>query len=84
MSDSTDWEEQLKAMYYNPSNPASFMGARKLQKALLQENKKKISLKKITEWLSSQEPYSLHRSVRRNFLRNRVMVTGIDDQVNYV
>ena len=76
-----DWMEYLKDIYYNPKHPASFTGPIKLHQFIKSENKYKLSLKVIKEWLSAQEPYTLHRSVRRCFDRNRVMVTGIDDQV---
>ena len=34
----------------------------------------------MRNWLRSQETYTLHKPVRRNYPRNRVFVAGIDDQ----
>lgn len=44
------------------------------------EGKFKVSRAKIKEWLMSQDTYTLHKPVHRNFKRNRVMVGGIDQQ----
>ena len=73
--------QYLKDIYDNPKHPASFTGPVKLYQFIKSETKFKISLKTIKKWMSAQEPYTLHRSVRRNFKRNRIMVGGIDDQV---
>jgi hypothetical protein len=74
-----NWEKQLEAIYYNPSHPASFSGAKKL-KFFLQKNGSDVSTYKIQKWLQHQEPFSLQRQVRRKFKRSPVIVQGIDDQ----
>lgn len=40
-----------------------------------------VNIKFVT-WLQRQEPYSLHRPLKRSYQRNIVIVTGIDDQWN--
>jgi len=57
-------------MYYGPKNPGSFGGVQSLSKVADQPAK---------EWLSGQDTYTLHRPVRRNFQRRRIIVSGIDD-----
>ena len=32
------------------------------------------------EWLRGEEAYTLHRTARRRFQRNRIVVDGIDEQ----
>jgi len=61
----------LKVTYYDPKDPGSFGGVQSLSKLADQPGK---------EWLSGQETYTLHRPVRRNFQRRRIIVSGIDDQ----
>ena len=79
-----EWMSYLKEIYYNPKHAASFSSPIKLHQFLKSESNYELSLKDIKKWLSTQEPYTLHRSVRRRFHRNRVMVSGIDDQVHII
>ena len=76
----SSWEEYLKSIYYNTKHAGSFAGPQKLYHTVKKEGKYNISLYKIRKWLQSQEPYSLQRSLRHRFHRNRVVATGIDDQ----
>ena len=63
----------LKA-YYDPSHPGSFGGIQALQRAT------KLPQKEIIQWLKKQDTYTLHRSARRRFQRNRIVVHDIDHQ----
>lgn len=74
------WENYLHEIYYNPENAGSFLGPDKLFRYVRKDGKYVISKYKIRKWLQKQEAYSLQRSVRRRFKRNKIMVTGIDDQ----
>ena len=47
---------------------------------LKKKGKFNISRSKIKEWLMMQDTYTLHKPIRRNFKRNRVIVGGIDQQ----
>lgn len=73
-------EKYLKKIYYDPSHPASYEGAQNLYEAVRKEGKFKISHSKLKKWLQNQDIYTLNKSVKRNFQRGRVIVSGIDDQ----
>jgi len=60
-----------KVTYYDPKNPGSFGGVQSLSK---------VADQPAREWLSGQETCTLHRPVRRNFQRRRIIFSGIDDQ----
>lgn len=71
--------EILKRIYYTPSNPGAFSSVAKL----FNEAKKEIptlTLDNVKDWLKSQITYTLHRSARRKFSRNRIIVSKIDEQ----
>ena len=74
------WEDYLKDIYYNPKNPASYAGPEKLYRYFRKTGRFVISKYKIRKWLQRQEPYSLQRPVRRTYARNKIVVSGIDDQ----
>ena len=71
-------EDYLKSIWYDPKHPASFTGPSKLYKAVRQEGKYKITLKKIKDWLRNVDAYSLQETARRKFPRARVVVEGLD------
>ena len=56
-------------IYLNPLNPSSFGGVSRLKEQVGKDP---------TEWLKSQNSYTLHKPVRRRFRRRRYMVSGID------
>ena len=62
----------MDAVYYNPSNPASYGGVQRL--------KQKVKLGNAKNWLSYQDAYTLHKPVRRKFARRKILVGGIDRQ----
>lgn len=67
----------LSSIYFDPDNPSCFTGA----ETLYQSAKKQLpelSRKEVKEWLMKQESYSLHAPARKRFLRNPVLVSGID------
>ena len=64
----------MEDVYYNPSNPRSFGGIKRLK----ERYKKKR--KGVRKWLTFQDTYTLHKPVRKSFPRRRVLVHGIDDQ----
>ena len=45
------------------------------------KNNLKVSRNNVRNWLRSQETYTLHKLVCRNYPRNRVFGVGIDDQI---
>ena len=63
----------LSAYYFDTKSPL----------ALYREAKKRypsLTFSQVKNWLQSKDTYTLHKQVRYNFPRNRVIVTGIDDQ----
>lgn len=68
-------EDILKNIYYDVQNPASYGGILKLSKA------SGIPQKKVKEWLMSQDVYSLHKPIRLNFPRRKVLSYGIGELV---
>jgi transposase InsO family protein len=67
-------------VYYDPANPGSFGGISPLVRALQQRKKKKNKGKptrrRVIDWLSGQDTYTLHKPVRKRFPRNRYVVFG--------
>ena len=70
----------LKDVYFNPRHPASFGGVDKLYRAAVRDGRYDITRSEIKKFLEEQETYSLHRKINKRFRRNRVLVTGKDDQ----
>lgn len=62
--------------YQDPSHAGSFGGV----DALFRAAKGTVSKKEIGKWLEGIDAYTLHKPARRSFLRNRVIVSGINDQ----
>lgn len=67
--------KKLAKIYYTPSHPASFSTVNKLWIA----TNKKISKKSITEWLQSQDTYTLHKPKRLRFRRNCYNLSNISE-----
>lgn len=58
-------EKKLRDAYYDISHSAGFSSISKLAKHV------GTSKENVKEWFKSQEAYSLHKPIRRNFKRNR-------------
>ena len=69
----------LEAIYFNPEHVASYSGFEKLNSFIKEDNKHNISKNQLKSWLNDQEVYSTNKIYRRNFIRNRVQVSGLDD-----
>ena len=66
----------LSDYYFNTKSPLAFTSPL----ALYREAKKRypsLTLRQVKTWLKSKDTYTLHKPVRYNFPRNRVIVTGI-------
>ncbi|KAI8499057.1 hypothetical protein Bbelb_235100 [Branchiostoma belcheri] len=72
------WHDVLHGVYYDPRHPAGYSGVGRLHRAV--GSKFGISRKQVGEWLQSQDPYTLHKPIRRRFERARVIVGGMNDQ----
>ena len=71
-------EEYLASIYYDPRKAGSFSGPKALYKAVRADGKRVLSMKKIKNWLKSQDVYTMHRRTVRKFQRNRVYVEKMD------
>jgi Integrase core domain/Chromo (CHRromatin Organisation MOdifier) domain len=60
-------------LYYDPSHPASFGGVKGLTRQT------KLDSKRVKEWLSKQDTYTLHKPIRRKFRRRKTFAIGIQD-----
>ena len=67
-------DRKLKAIYYNPKNPASFSSINKLAKA------SGYSKAKVKSWLKAQPTYTLHRQARKRYPTRKYIVHDIDEQ----
>lgn len=72
-------DEILRKIYYSVENPAGFTSINKLYKEAKEVNRN-ITQSYVKEWLKAQLPYTLHRGARRNYIRDRIVVTAPDEQ----
>ena len=70
-------EKILRKIYYNPKHEASFSSPERLYEAV---KDKGISLEEVKKWLSGEITYTLHKQPRKNFKRNKIIVSHIDEQ----
>ena len=69
----------LRAIYYDQKNPASFSSSLRLYKAAKEINPN-ITHSIVKDWLSGEFTYTLHKPLRKKFLRNPIIVEDIDQQ----
>ena len=63
----------MKAAYYDATKPGSYGGIRPLARYTGK------SVSTVRNWLASQDAYTLHKPVRRNFPRRKTFSKGIQD-----
>ena len=63
-------EQPLRTVYFDPKRVGSYGGVDTLRRFT------RISRKRVAEWLSEQDAYTLHKPARRHFKRRRVSVGG--------
>lgn len=71
--------ELLKNIYYDVKHPSAFSSPYELLKSARKKNPG-LKLKDVKNWLSSQDAYTLHKQLRRNFPRRKTLAKGIDYQ----
>ena len=79
MSSTVPKKDSLNFLYFDTKSPVAFTSPL----ALYREAKKRypsLTFQQVKTWLQSKGTYTLYKPVRYNFPRNRVIVTGIDDQ----
>lgn len=72
-------EEFLKKTYYDVKNEAGFSSAEKLYQAA-RVKFPNVSRDQVKDFLSGQLTYTLHKPARKNFKRNPVVVSAVDEQ----
>lgn len=70
----TNFNEILNEIYYNPSNPGSFGSDIKLLKEA-QKNLPNLKLEQVKDWLSGEITYTLHKNARKNYKREKYYMT---------
>ena len=70
---------KLEQLYYNPKSPAAYAGEQALYK-LAKKSSKKVKLQDVRDWLRKHQNYTLHKPIRKKFLRRKTVVAGIDTQ----
>lgn len=66
---------EVERGYYDPKQPGSFAGVDKWYR-----HQSERSRRQVKDWLRSEDAYTLHKPVRYNFPRNKVVVGYIDHQ----
>ncbi|GFY28129.1 uncharacterized transposon-derived protein F54H12.3 [Trichonephila clavipes] len=64
---------RLRKLYFNPKEPSSFGGVKRLSKA------SEVHLNDVQKWLSQQDVYTLHKPVRYKFQRRKTIAYGINE-----
>ncbi|RWS08781.1 hypothetical protein B4U79_15201, partial [Dinothrombium tinctorium] len=74
-----DDENLLHKLYYNPKEATCFSSDYKLFNAARLQSPT-ITSNDVKKWLSSQICYTLHKPLRRKYIRNPIIVSAIDEQ----
>ena len=67
-------EQPLRTVYFDPKRVGSYGGVDALRRVT------RMPRKKVAEWLSEQDAYTLHKPARWHFKRRRVIVSGLHQQ----
>ena len=73
-------EDGLRRIYNDPVAPGSFQGPDKLYTSANLTGVTGVRRQDVDNFLQKEDTYTLNRSARRKFPRNRVVVRGIDTQ----
>lgn len=65
--------KKLEKIYYDVKHPASYGSVLKLAKAA------SVSIRKVKDWLKTQDTYTLHKPVKYKFNRRKVLSYGIGE-----
>ena len=64
------------------SEAGAYLGPDKLYKVLKHRGVDNIGKYTFRKWLQNQDDYSLQKQVRQTFKKTRVVVSGMDDQLD--
>ena len=70
----TQTNRLLSQNYYTPNRAGAYGGRKGLERAT------RLKPAVIKQWLSHQDAYTLHKPIRRHFVRRRIIVGGLDHQ----
>ena len=70
------------SVYTNPSQLGAYLGPEKIRRVILGQGHDGPGIFKIRKSSQNQEDYSLQKSVRRNFKRVKVIVSGPNEQLD--
>ena len=73
-------DQYLQEKYYDLQQEGSLGGVDALYRVIKADQEHRLTRKQIQEWLKTQDSYTLHKPIRKNYTRNRVVVGGIDHQ----
>ena len=76
----TKVNKALAKIYLNPDDPGALGGAERLYRRAHEIGLKGANRRAVRHYLAGEAAYSLLRSARRHFSRNRSYVQGIDEQ----
>jgi transposase InsO family protein len=63
----------MESVYYEASNPGSYGGIRALTRY------SGMPVKTVGRWLETQDPYTLHKLIAKNFPRRNTFTKGVND-----
>lgn len=69
---SVELQDYLSSVYFDPEKPGSFRSPLQLCKQVKKEDKYKIGLSRIKQWLQNQDVYSMNKTVLREHVFSRV------------
>ena len=72
-------DDYLTKLYTETSGGGSFGGVKPLLDEIKRENKYKIKRKRVEEFLSSRDEYTLHRPIINKFTTEKIVVGAIND-----
>ena len=75
-------EAYIRKRYYDISQPGSFAGSVKLWKAIKQskDRPRSVTQKVVQDWLEKQEVHNIHKTPKRNFKTEKIIVGEVDEQ----
>lgn len=72
------FSEILRELYYGLESPAAYASSQTLAREAKKINPR-ITVKKVQNWLSTQDVHTIHRSKRKTYPRRRIITKGLDD-----
>lgn len=72
-------DAQLRQIYYDSSDPGSYGGLEPLLRRAKEEGLA-VNREQVKEFLRGEDTYTLHKTARRHYPRNRTIVGSIDKQ----